>query len=70
MPTLTELRRDTSRAIKPAIALGREVKVTEHGNPLLRIQRDLPRVVLPEGELLALEISDEAIRDAVRRAQE
>ena len=36
--TLTELRRDTSRIVRSAAA-GRDVVLTEHGEPRYRIQR-------------------------------
>jgi prevent-host-death family protein len=35
--TLTELRRDTSKVIRPAIHAGEKVVLTEHGEPCAEI---------------------------------
>lgn len=35
--TLTELRRDTSKVVRPAIHAGQTVVLTEHGEPCAKI---------------------------------
>jgi len=67
--TLTELRRDTSRVVRPVIHRGERVVLTEHGEPRAEIHPHVPVERVSEEELLALEISDEAILDAIAESR-
>lgn len=35
--TLTELRRETTKVVRPAMHGGKEVTITEHGQPMFKI---------------------------------
>lgn len=68
--TLTELRRDTARIVRPVIRSGKRVVLTEHGEPCAEIRPHVPVELVSEGELLASEISDEAILEAIAESRQ
>lgn len=68
--TLTQLRRQTSSVVRPAIHAGKTVIITEHGKPVLKISPDCERVRVSAEEMRLADISDEAIREAVHAARE
>ena len=69
MATLTELHRETKKVVRQALIEG-SVSITEHGSLVARIEPDYPTVVLEPDEFWSLEMSGEAIAEAVNRARE
>ncbi|MEN9575642.1 MAG: hypothetical protein RL514_3497 [Verrucomicrobiota bacterium] len=65
--TLTEAHRDTRRVFRAA-AMGRTVRVTEHGKPLVTIRADAPVVKMSAAEFRALELSDAELNDGINQA--
>ena len=52
------------------VAGGKSVTLTEHGRPVARILPEYERIVVSPEEFQSLEISDQAILDAIAEARE
>lgn len=70
MATLTDIQRKAASTLGPVIHGGKTVLLTDHGKTVAEImpRRDPEEISIEE--FRALEISDDAINDAIRRDRE
>ena len=67
--TLTDLHRVTKKVMRPVLT-GKHVSITEHGAPLARISPDYERVTVSLAEFGQLDMTDQAILDAIAESRE
>jgi antitoxin (DNA-binding transcriptional repressor) of toxin-antitoxin stability system len=67
--TLTELHRQTRKVLRPVLA-GHSVQLTEHGQPVAKVQPDYPVLHLTVEEFRALPLTDAELDAAINRTTE
>ena len=65
--TLTDVQRNSKKVFRPVQA-GQVVRITEHGKPFARVSPDYPARTMTVEEFRALEISDEALNQAINES--